>query len=315
MKRLIVHTLIIGWLFNACYAATPHYPEHMLSIDGGKIAYFQIGTGSKPILLLHGLFAKKTQWLNLVNTLLQQDPQLAKQYQFIIPDLPGYANSTGFPFAIYNISHRYNKNLNQARVLHDFMHALHIHSPINIAGSSMGGFVGYEYARQYSNQVATLAFIGSPAGAAPYTACLIKNSFAKGFNISLPTTINQFKTQMKFLMVNAAAYIPDDETIREKILPRYQQNYRQMSHIFDFVTLQANQSHLQHIMRITTPTLIFWGANDRYFGGANVAKRFQARFKNTTPQLIIFNNAGHLLLLEQQSVLNKIAKAYRAFLK
>ena len=73
-------------------------------ISNGTLSYNQVGTG-QPILLLHGLFASKEQWNNMMCQLSFAG------YRVLAPDLPGYGNSTGFATRDYALE-------NQVTLLH-----------------------------------------------------------------------------------------------------------------------------------------------------------------------------------------------------
>ncbi len=139
------------------------YLEKTISVDNGDIKYYQIGTGD-PVLMLHGMFANKEQWLDLVKYLIMINPNITKEFQFIIPDLAGYGGSTNYPIKVYKLDVDYsNKNsLNKVEIIHDFIEKLDIKSQINIAGNSMGGLIMTLYTMHYPKQVKSLAYIGSP---------------------------------------------------------------------------------------------------------------------------------------------------------
>ena len=70
------------------------------AIDGGTISYLEGGKG-EPILLLHGLFAQKEQWMEVGCALAIEG------FDVIIPDLPGYGASSGYAISTYALeSHK-----------------------------------------------------------------------------------------------------------------------------------------------------------------------------------------------------------------
>jgi pimeloyl-ACP methyl ester carboxylesterase len=71
--------------------------------------------------------------------LLKRDPSLLQTYKIIIPDLPGYVDSTGYPFAVYNLKSVADNSLSEVRVLHDFFVKIGENHDLNVAASSMGG--------------------------------------------------------------------------------------------------------------------------------------------------------------------------------
>lgn len=168
--------------------------EKILPVDNGHIHYYQIGEG-QPVLLLHGLFADKEQWLQLVAQLQQANAHSNKKYQFIIPDLAGFGKSTDYPIEAYNLDsmQQISNTLNETQILHDFIQQLKITQPIDIAGNSMGGLLMVLYAQHYPAQVKSLAFIGSPAGISDFTQQFYTDGFRRGFNPFIPTTIDQYQ--------------------------------------------------------------------------------------------------------------------------
>jgi len=55
-------------------------------IDGNKIRYFEEGTSTNTLLLLHGLGASAERWENVI-------PLFAKKFRVIVPDLIGFGYS------------------------------------------------------------------------------------------------------------------------------------------------------------------------------------------------------------------------------
>jgi pimeloyl-ACP methyl ester carboxylesterase len=131
--RLLVVILAIGGVVGYVNGATPasncNIATCSTSIGTGKVSYSQVGTG-QPILLLHGLFASKEQWYDMMCQLSEAG------YRAIAPDLPGYGSSTGFTVRDYALE-------NQAALLHQFTDRLGMRS-LHIAGSSMGGAIALQ---------------------------------------------------------------------------------------------------------------------------------------------------------------------------
>ncbi|HAT39658.1 alpha/beta fold hydrolase [Polynucleobacter necessarius] len=102
-----------------------------MSVDSGVISYLDGGTGPS-ILLMHGLFAQKEQWLDVGCALASKGDQV------IAPALPSYGASSGFSVSVYPLG-------SQVKVLHEFLTGLRLEQ-IHIAGSSMGGTIASMYA-------------------------------------------------------------------------------------------------------------------------------------------------------------------------
>jgi len=107
--------------------------------------YLEGGEGP-PVLLLHGFDANKNVWVGFAR-------QLLPNYHVVIPDLPGWGESTRLDSADYGIAA-------QAARLSEFVTALKL-PPVNIAGNSMGGHIAGIFAARYPQQVTSLALLDS----------------------------------------------------------------------------------------------------------------------------------------------------------
>jgi abhydrolase domain-containing protein 6 len=313
MKRLTL--ALISLYFLSCNLAFANIPEKTMSVDGGQIKYYQIGQGH-PVLLLHGLFANKKQWLALVDQLAKAHPDMMQKFQFIIPDLPGYGRSSGYPIEAYNLDSNKTDTLNQVQILHDFIKQLQIGSLIDFAGNSMGGLIMVLYAVHYPSEVNSMAFIGSPLGIADYTSEFINTGIRRGYNPFTPTTMEQFINELRLLLVNYVAIMPSEEQIKTKILPRIEQNFKTMTATYNMVSLQYYKEYLQHSLKLTQPVLVLWGDKDYIFGSSAQAKVLchnLAQAKNCISHTV--ENAGHLLMMENQQTLASIAQYYQQFLR
>ena len=189
-RRLVSTLQQLGlWLFllfSATHAtATCDFTRGQAAVDGGNMVYNRYGQGPA-ILLLHGLFADKEQWHGLACALA------AAGYSAIVPDLPGYGQSTGFPLPDYRLEA-------QANLLHQLMQGLGI-ARHDIAGSSMGGAIAAIYTRVYPRAVRSLAFIGSPLGIIEWSP-EVQAAITEGVNPFIPIDVAQFDMEMRLLFV------------------------------------------------------------------------------------------------------------------
>lgn len=107
--------------------------------------YYEGGNGPT-IVLLHGFAANKEVWLKTA-------PSLTAHFHVVIPDLPGWGESSRVAGASYNID-------NQAARLNDFIRTLHLEHSL-IVGHSMGGAIAGVYASEHPQDVASLALVDS----------------------------------------------------------------------------------------------------------------------------------------------------------
>lgn len=251
---------------------------HSAPISNGTLSYNQVGTG-QPILLLHGLFASKEQWNDMMCQLSEAS------YRVLAPDLPGYGNSTGFATRDYALE-------NQVALLHQLTNQLGIRS-FDMAGSSMGGAIATLYSQRYPEQLRSLAFIGSPLGVTDW-ANSVRNSIFDGINPFIPTTKEQFDLEISLLFVTPPT-IPDSvktEKVNDYITRnRHYQQIWDIVNLYDDVLCQGRRRGRPTQL----PTLAIWGREDRIYD-IRGADRLQRCIPGS--QVFRLPKAGHLLLME-----------------
>jgi pimeloyl-ACP methyl ester carboxylesterase len=288
---LVSSTLISSqFLNNAVSAQPPCTITHLTTkLNNGVLSYNQVGNG-QPLVLLHGLFASKEQWNNVMCELSQSG------YGVIAPDLPGYGESKGFPLKDYALE-------NQVTLLHQWIESLKINS-FDMAGNSMGGTIAYLYGQSYPEQLHSLAFIGSPLGIIGWGEGL-REAIKQGINPFIPVTKEQFDLEMSLLFFTPPT-IPDSlkiDQVQEYIA--HNTHYRQ---VWDIVNLDLNI--LSEVMIPTPfPILILWGAEDQIYN-VRGAEKLQQRLKNTNTKIL--PKTGHLPHLES---LAEVGYQYAAFLQ
>lgn len=116
-----------------------------VDIQGVKFVYAEGGTGDT-IILIHGLVGTKNFWLKFAK-------YLTPNYRVIIPDLPGYGESSKSLDININI-------IPQMEKLNLFVKELKL-TKFHLAGLSMGGAIAGNYAADYPEMVKTLALFNS----------------------------------------------------------------------------------------------------------------------------------------------------------
>ncbi len=136
------------WLMQANImreAMNAQLEKHSVQAGDTQWVYYEGGQGPT-IVLLHGFAARKEVWLKVA-------PMLTAHFRVVIPDLPGWGESSRVPNASYNID-------NQAARLNDFVQTLHLQHALFV-GHSMGGAIAGVYAAEHPQDVAELALIDS----------------------------------------------------------------------------------------------------------------------------------------------------------
>lgn len=134
------------WLLRAQQmreAMAAHVEKHALRAGDTTWSYYEGGSGPT-LVLLHGFAADKTIWLPLAG-------QLTAHFHVVIPDLPGWGESSRDPGASYGVQA-------QAQRLQAFLAALNLQRVV-LVGHSMGGAIAGVYAAEHPEGVAALALL------------------------------------------------------------------------------------------------------------------------------------------------------------
>lgn len=251
-----------------------------LRLFTGEIAYLRRGQGP-PVVLLHGIPSSSYLWRDVI------DP-LAERFDVIAPDLVGYGDS----------EKRLDTDLSvaaQARYMVAFLEALQVHQAA-IVGHDIGGGIAQLIATDEPTRVARLAVIDSivdnnwpvpdiarlrdPAWDQIMATLDLHNGFRKGLEAGL-----------------AVPGRMTDEILDEWVRPFADQNGRR-SYLRAARALNNRDlvSRSRHIEEIASPTLILWGAQDRFLDAAWGA-HLQRKIRGATLQVI--DPGGHFLPLDR----------------
>ncbi|WP_295389773.1 alpha/beta hydrolase [uncultured Thiodictyon sp.] len=245
------------------------------TLDDGVVHYSRAGHGPA-VLLLHGLFAQKEQWHDLLCTLA------AAGFDAVAPDLPGFGASADFPVNDYDL-------VRQADLLHAFVGTLGL-TDIALAANSMGGTIAALYVERHPHEVRRLAFIGPPLGVVDWSPG-VRQAIQKGVNPFIPIDPEQFDLELRLLFAAPPA-VP--ERIREALLKDYVTRNRHYQQVWDIVNLYGRA--LDRPPRLPPQVLILWGEADGVFAVAG-AESLHQRLPGSA--LVTLPGAGHLPMLER----------------
>ena len=242
-----------------------------VTLDDGVIHYRQAGAGAT-VLLLHGLFAQKEQWDEVICLLA------AEGYNAIAPDLPGYGQSTAFPITDYRLEQ-------QVVRLRQFLDHLGI-LDLDIAGNSMGGAIAALFARTHHWQVRTLAFIGPPLGITDWGPS-VKDAILQGTNPFIPVEVAEFDLELSLLFVNPPVLA---EAIKRAAIQDYIARNRHYQQVWTIVSLY-DRVLLPPRLSPWLPIFLLWGEEDKIFPIPDAAV---SRPPFSRGKLIRLPHAGHL---------------------
>lgn len=252
--------------------------SRFLVIDGMQIHYRDEGEG-EPILLLHGAFSSLHTFNDWTNVLKKNG------FRIIRLDIPGFGLTGPHPDHIYTIP-------NHLRILGIFLDMLGIQH-CHIAGSSMGGWLTWEFALKYPERTKKIILIDAAGFLDPKSIPLpFRMAQTPFLNRVIKYAINRpmletFVRQVYF----------DQSKVTELLLDRY----------YDLVTRPGNpeaflmlvngkfKDNTPHLRQLKAQTLIIWGNDDKWLSVEN-AYRFHKLIPDS--QLIIYKNVGHLPMEE-----------------
>lgn len=243
--------------------------------------YYEGGKSDAPtLILLHGYMGNRQAWLPMA-------PYLTPNFHVIIPDLPGWGESS----RIANADYGYPA---QAQRLHEFVQALHF-GGIALAGHSMGGAIAGLYASQHPGDIGALVLIDS-AGA-PFKDNAFTRELKAGRNPFDVRTRAEFEKLEKSLFANPPWLPPRiqdvfvDRAIRDRA--------------FDDRVLKEIASPDQRdvlttaLPKVTAPTLAIWCRQDRIID-VSALDAIRNDLK-AAPRIGVteFNDCGHMSIMER----------------
>ena len=254
--------------------------------------YWVVGTSGSPVVLIHGLGASAEIWLRNINS-------LAERYRVYVPDLVGFGR-TDKPSSLYSTEHF-------IRFIDDFLNVMEIEQ-CNLVGHSLGGGIALQYILQFPERVDKLVLVDS-AGLgrdAPFFLRILALPFI-GNLLTSPSRLGVY------FFFRQAVYRTSDVT-KDFINHHYNLHSLPGAHasflkiIQNITTIHGGREELlepvlTNLHRITHPTLIVWGKNDRILP---VKHASIANDKIPNSRLHIFDRCGHMPHFEHSSEFNKL---------
>ena len=248
--------------------------RHSVQVGDHRVAYSEGGKG-EPLVLVHGFGASADSWNRMAG-------RLAKRYRVIIPDLPGWGEST----RIESESYAYPQQIER---LHQFLGQLGMRR-FHLMGHSMGGFIASAYAAQYPDEVITVGLI-APHGMAEPEPSELARSVAAGDNWLVASSEPEFERLLNNVFAKRP-YMP--RPVLRLLAEHAIRNSAKSATIF--TAMQSNEPPLQaRLPQIKAPALIIWGGQDRVLHVSS-ARLFQQGIANS--ELLLLPGSGHMPLLE-----------------
>lgn len=247
--------------------------RYMQAIVDDLLANYDLKGKGKLVLLLHG-------WGDNVHGLSALQTQLAKKYQVLAVDLPGFGNSQP-PAAAWNLD-------NYAAFLADLLQKLDFKQPYAVLGHSNGGALAIRAASLGQVQPEKLILLA-----------------AAGVRTSQPLR----RTALKIIAKTgnlATIWLPERQrrALRKRLYGVAGSDMLVVEHLQETFKKTVRQDVQADAAKITVPTLLLYARDDPAVPLVD-GERFHALIKNS--HLEILENAGHFVHLDQpQAVLRLI---------
>lgn len=251
-----------------------------LQVGDMEIAYLEGGPQGEDVqtvVLIHGFGADKD---NFTRT----SAYLTDRFHVVIPDLPGFGDSTRLMEAEYDIR-------TQTERLHGILRALRV-KKFWMGGSSMGGAITIAYSALYPDEVLG-TWLLAPAGVVGAEDSDLMVEYKKtGKSLLVAEKPEDFD-----VILDIATETPPWSTysVMHVLAQRAAADYKLHKRIFDQLASQSEIGINEAATNVKAPSLIVWGDRDRalHVSGAKI-------LHNLMPgsDLVIMEGIGHLPMIE-----------------
>ena len=298
-RRFAVLGLLVGFIFAVLVIIYFAAPQWLLraaemyqaqraglqtkSVQAGdtRWTYYEGGKDGAPTLvLLHGYMGNKEAWLPMA-------PYLTPNFHVIIPDLPGWGQSSRVAKADYGYSA-------QAERLHQFVQALHL-GGIALAGHSMGGAIAGLYASEHPHDVGALVLIDS-AGA-PFK----DNAFTRELKAGRNPFDLESRADFQSLEENLFAHPPWlPPRIQDVFVDRAIRNRDFDDRVLKAIVSPGQRDVLTTALpKVDAPTLAIWCRQDKIIDISALDAIRNALTSAPRISVTEFNDCGHMSIMER----------------
>jgi len=251
--------------------------SQFVEVHGMNIHYRVQGKGDQVLLLLHGTGASLHTWEGWVSVM--QD-----SFTVVTLDLPAFGLTGPHPDGDYSMEA-------YVAFLDEFIDKIKL-DRFSICGNSLGGGIAWNYAATYPERVEGMVLID----ASGYPTVNQIGIFQLAKNPIIAPMI-KYITPRKLIAKNLMEVYADDSKVTEKLVDRYFYLARRAGNRQAFIdrarTIMDYNTSL--IQTINIPTLIMWGAEDKWTDASH-AEIFSENLPIDT--VIIYEDLGHVPMEE-----------------
>jgi len=280
----IIYLAAPQWLLRAAemyQAQRAHLSEKSVQAGDTRWVYYEGGNRNGPTLvLLHGYMGNKEAWLPMAS-------YLASNFHVVIPDLPGWGESSRIANADYGYAA-------QAKRLRQFVDALHP-GAIAVAGHSMGGAIAGLYAAEYPQDVGALILIDSTG--VPFKENAFTRDLAAGHNRFDLHTRADFDRLESDLFVHPP-WLPG--RIKDVFVDRAVRDRDFDDRVLRAIAGPGQRNVLTAALpKVTAPTMAIWCRQDQIID-VSALDAIRAGLKSA-PKIGVteFSGCGHMSIMER----------------
>ncbi|HXP00834.1 MAG TPA: alpha/beta fold hydrolase [Luteibacter sp.] len=305
LKFLIVVALVLGIGAGLVYIFAPSL---LLKADAARLAmsshvekksivagdttwsYYEGGNGPT-IVLLHGFAANKETWLEMVKG-------LTDHFHVIIPDLPGWGESSRNENGDYGIPA-------QAARLETFAAAVGAQRFL-LVGQSMGGAIAGVYADQHPERVASLVLMSSLG------LTFKENDFAREVKAGKDPFIYHDRADLEAMLARIflkPPHIPG--RLEDALLARNQKDHAFIERTFNQLKEPSQAFALDPVIgKLSMPVLGVWCREDKIID-VSALDTLRGGLKNS-PSIgaTVLNGCNHMPMLEKPDEIARIITGF-----
>jgi len=262
--------------------------SHFVQAGDVRMHYNEVGTGT-PVIMLHGTGPGASSWSNFSNNV----EAFGNKFRAILVDMPQYGKSQKVVIEGGRLTYT-------SRVLQDLMDALQIERA-HFVGNSMGGQVAIKLAIDAPERVDKLVVIGSnPVSYSLFTPMPLEGikHIMGYYRADGGPSLDKMRRLMQTILYDQSFL--DEAAVRE----RYEASIEpEVVEVMTKAPPPANQDLSAELHLVKAPTLVVWGADDR-FGALDVGLLLTRRIPNS--RMHIFNHCGHWAQVEHADEFNRL---------
>ena len=274
--------------------------EKSTKISDGYVSWLHVDNHCpETVLFLHGFGDNKDNFFDAARL-------LAKNYNLVIPDLPGFGQSFKSVDAVYDLP-AYGKWLSE------FLESIEL-DEFHLAGNSLGGGIALQLTLLNPDKVKTLTVI-DPAGFVGVDDDSVYQELVSGRNIFKVNSAQEFESFMDRVFCKKRPFIPPfikDHITHDFISRGEWHEYMIATTLSGVTSLRDDRvkglSLNEELPKIGVPTLILWGDNDTLFPH-KWAHEMCTLIPNS--QAHVFSDMGHSVQMERPS---HFVSVYETFL-